>query len=71
MEIVFDPFHVTQDDITDEGEQRLLTIGRTKSQALLVVAFVDRSQPNVEIFRFISARKAEKYEQSIYKDQFR
>jgi len=46
-------------------------IGRTKSQTLLVVVFVDRSQPDIETIRFISARKAERYEKGIYQDQFR
>jgi uncharacterized protein len=70
-EVFSDPFIVTQEVIDNEGEQNLRAIGRTKSQALLVVVFVDRSQPDIEIIRFISARKAEKYEQSIYQDQFR
>lgn len=70
-EVFSDPFIVTQDDVENEGEQNLWAIGRTKSQALLVVVFVDRSQPDIEIIRFISARKAEKYEQSTYQDQFR
>lgn len=70
-EVFSDPFIVTTKDIDNEGEQNLWAIGRIKSQALLVVVFVDRSQRDVEIIRFISARKAEKYEQSIYQDQFR
>jgi len=71
-EVFFDPFIVTQKDIVDEhGEQRYQAIGRAKSQLLLLVAFVDRSQPGIEIIRFISARKAERYEKSAYQDQFR
>jgi uncharacterized protein len=70
-EVFSDPFIVTQEDLDNEGELNLWAIGRTKTQGLLVVVFVDRSQPDVEIMRFISARKAEKYEQSIYQDQFR
>ena len=38
---------------------------------LLLVVFVDRRQPDVEVIRLISARKAVDYEESIYKDQFR
>ena len=70
-EVFSDPFIVTQEDMDNEGEQNLWAIGRTKSPALLVVVFVDRSQPDIEIIRFISARKAEKYEQSTCQDQFR
>jgi uncharacterized DUF497 family protein len=70
-EVFSDPFIVTKEDIGNDAEQNLWAIGRIKSQALLVVVFVDRSQPDNEIIRFISARKAGKYEQSIYQDQFR
>ena len=70
IEVFADPFIVTTEDIDNEGEQNLWAIGRIKSQAVLVV-FVDRNQPGVEIIRFVSARKAEKNEQSIYEDQFR
>lgn len=69
-EIFSDPFIVVQENIADEGEQRLQAIGRTKSQVLLIAAFVDRSKPDVEIIRIISARKAESYEESVYQDQF-
>jgi uncharacterized DUF497 family protein len=70
-EIFFDPFIVTQKDIVEEGEQRYQAIGRAKSQVLLLVVFVDRSEPGTEIIHLISARKAERYEKSAYQDQFR
>ena len=70
-EVFSDPFIATQEDIDNEGEQNLWAIGRTKSQALLVVVFVDRSQPDVEIIRFICPKRGRKYEQSTYQDQFR
>ena len=38
---------------------------------VLLVVFVDRRQPDVEVVHLISARKAVDYEESIYKDQFR
>ena len=50
-------------------EQRYLAIGMTRSLLLVVVVFVDRSEPAVEIIHIISARKAVAYEQSIYEDQ--
>jgi uncharacterized DUF497 family protein len=40
-------------------------------EVLLLVVFVDRSEPGVEIIHIISARKAVAYEQSTYEDQFR
>jgi uncharacterized DUF497 family protein len=46
-----------------------LAIGMTRSLALVVVVFVDRSEPLVEVIHIISARKAVAYEQSIYEDQ--
>ena len=70
-EIFADPCIVVQENIADEEEQRYHAIGRARSQVLLLVVFVDRSEPDVEIFRIISARKANKYEQSAYQDQFR
>lgn len=71
IEIFADPFVVAQNDITDAGEQRERAIGMTRGLALVVVVFVDWSEPGVEIIRIISARKADAYEQGAYKDQFR
>jgi uncharacterized DUF497 family protein len=70
-EVFSDPFIVTQVDILYEGEQRYQAIGRAKSETLLLVVFIDRSEPGNEIIRFISARKAERYEKNAYQDQFR
>ena len=41
----------------------------TCSLVLVVVVFVDRGEPEVEIIHIISARKGVAYEQSIYEDQ--
>jgi uncharacterized DUF497 family protein len=38
--------------------------------ALLLVVFVERVTPEVEVIRVISARKANQYEQNVYEDQF-
>ena len=59
-EIIADPFIVVQEHIADEEEQRHHAIGRARSQVLLLVIFVDRSEPGVEIFRIIPAREANK-----------
>ncbi len=55
----------------DEGEQRHLAIGMALNLALVVVAFVDRSDPSLEVIHIISARKAVAYEQNIYESQIR
>jgi len=70
-EIFADPFIVVQENIEDEREQRYHAIGMTGSTVLLLVVFVDRSDPDVEILRIVSARKANDYERSAYQDQFR
>jgi uncharacterized protein len=72
-EVFDDPNHVAGDNyfIESEGEQRYQLIGMTRNSALLLVVFVDRSEPDVEVIHLISARKAVDYEKSIYEDQFR
>src|SRR5260370_440829 len=72
-EVFDDPNHVAGDNyfIESDGEQRYQVIGMTQKQVLLLVVFVDRRQPDVEVIHLISARKAVDYEESIYNDQFR
>ena len=62
-----DPNHIVTENyhFEDEGEQRYLIIGMTRNAARVVVIFVDRSEPAVEIIHIISARKAVAYEESI------
>ena len=53
------------------GELRYLAIGYTRSQnQLLAVAFTDRSTTTRRSNHIISAREAERYEQTTYSDQF-
>jgi uncharacterized DUF497 family protein len=72
-EVFDDPNHVVGENyfIESDGERRYQIIGMTRRLVLLVVVFVDRSQPNVDVIHLISARKAVDYEKSIYNDQFR
>ena len=72
-EVFDDPNHIAADNyfIQSEGEQRYQVIGMTKRSVLLLVVFVDRSDPDVELIHLISARRAVDYEKSIYEDQFR
>jgi uncharacterized DUF497 family protein len=57
--------------IEDIGEQRSQVIGITRKLVLLLVVFIDRSEPGDTVIRIISARKTSAYEESIYNDQFR
>jgi uncharacterized DUF497 family protein len=68
-----DPNHVAAENyfVDAEGEQRYQLIGMTRKLMLLLVVFVDRGEPDVEVIHLISARKAVDYEKSIYQDQFR
>jgi hypothetical protein len=72
-EVFRDPNHVVIENcfIETQGEQRYQAIGTSGGLVLLLVVFVDRSVPDEEIIRIISARKATAYEKSVYEDQFR
>ena len=67
-EVFGDPNQVTVQNyfIEDQGEQRFGIIGMTFGLVLLMVIFVERSEPGVETVHLISARKAEKYELKTY-----
>jgi uncharacterized DUF497 family protein len=62
---------VIQQNYSFEDEQRYQIIEVTEGLALLLVVFMDRSEPIVEVIHIITARKATKYEQDTYADQFR
>jgi uncharacterized DUF497 family protein len=72
-EVLEDPNHVAGENyfVESEGEQRYQIIGMTRNLVLLLIVFVDRSDPDAEAIHLISARKAVEYEKSIYEDQFR
>lgn len=72
-EVFSDPNHITKDNyfMVDQGEQRYGIIGLTSEAVLLLVVFVERNNPDLEIVRIISARKADDYERKAYQDQFR
>jgi|SRR5579862_7579266 len=59
-EVFADPNHIVTENyqLEDEQEQRYLAIGMTRNLMLVVVVFVDRSEPAIEIIHIISARKA-------------
>jgi uncharacterized protein len=72
QEVFEDEHHVVLENyhFASEGEQRMQAIGMSASLLLLVVIFVDRSADDEIVLHIISARKANAYERSTYRDQF-
>ena len=64
---LFDPFALTREDESAEGEQRFVTIGTDSSGKIVVVAFTPRG----ESVRLISSRKATKKERTQYEKRIR
>jgi hypothetical protein len=71
QQVFRDPYLIIAEDCEDErGEMRYHAVGYAERELLLLVVFVDHSSENEEIIHIISARKAEKNEQTPYTDQF-
>jgi uncharacterized DUF497 family protein len=72
MEVFTDSHQIVAENdlVEDQDEQRYQVIGMTRNLVLLLVVFVDRSEPGVEVIHLISARKAIDYEKNIYEEQF-
>ena len=70
-EVFADPNHIVTENyhFGDEQERRYLAIGMARNLMLVVVVFVDRSEPEADIIHIISARKAMAYEERIYEIQ--
>ena len=66
IEIFADPNQIVAENYFVGGEQRLQIIGMTNKLVLLLVVFVDRSRPDIEEIRIISARRADGLEEKIY-----
>jgi uncharacterized DUF497 family protein len=64
---LFDPFAMTREDESSEGEQRFVTIGTDASGVIVVVAFTIRG----EYVRPFSSRKATKRERANYEKRIR
>jgi uncharacterized protein len=58
-EVFADPFIVTQEDLTDESEQRWHAIGMTGKLVLLLVVFVERATDGAEIIRIHFRKKGQ------------
>ena len=56
---ISDPFH-------SQSEERLITIGHSEKQRLLVVVHTERG----DVIRIISARKATSYERKTYESNY-
>ena len=64
---LFDPFGLTNEDLSSQGERRFVTIG-TDATGTVVVAV---SAPRGEEVRLISSRKATKRERGQYAERIR
>jgi uncharacterized DUF497 family protein len=67
-EVFADPFCLTADDLTVEGEQRFWTIGQLKNLLVLVVVHTSRDEDGEEVTRIISARRATPRERRFYEE---
>ena len=60
--VLFDPYALTSEDISSEGEQRHVSVGMDSSGRILVVVFTYRDDG----IRLISVRRATKMERRHY-----
>ncbi len=66
-EIFEDPFHISKlDHRFNYFEERWITIGSAKNQAIIVIANLFFSEDGEEIIRIISAREADRKERRSY-----
>ncbi len=66
-EIFEDPFHISKlDHRFNYFEERWITIGSAKNQAIIVIANLFFSDDGEEIIRIISAREADRKERRSY-----
>ncbi len=63
---LFDPFAVTREDVSSEGEHRFVAIGSDASGKVVVVIFATHG----EIVRLISSRKATKKERNTMRKEY-
>ena len=67
-----DPFALTAQDRTENGEPRWQTLGRVESHLLLLVAHtVYDAEDGTEVIRIISARRADPTERKRYEQEIR
>jgi hypothetical protein len=66
--VLTDEFALTREDPDSLGEQRFVTLGMSSTGALLVVVFTHREP---DIYRIISAWKANKPQRKLYEKSHR
>lgn len=70
-----DPFHLSEQDRIEDGEQRWQTIGLVEGHLLLLVAHIVAEEgdtdENVEVIHIISARRADRKERKRYEEERR
>jgi uncharacterized DUF497 family protein len=67
--IFFDPFFKTDPDLEhSEGEERLLSIGRSQTGKLLAVVHTEAREPEYVLVRIISSRRATRTERHAYEE---
>ncbi len=64
-----DPNQIVAENHFVDGEQRYQIIGMTKGLLLLLVVYVDHSNPDVAVIRIISAGKAVALEEELSEEQ--
>jgi hypothetical protein len=64
-QVFYDPYAITTEDYSSDGEQRLMTLGTDGFDRVLVVSYTHRSSD----IRIISARKAAPGEVKIYEER--
>jgi uncharacterized protein len=64
---LFDPFALTREDVTAEGERRFVTVGVDATGTIVVTVFAPRGDE----IRLISSRKATKREREQYAERIR
>ena len=64
-QVFYDPYAITTEDYSSDGEQRLLTLGTDGFDRVLVVSYTHRPGD----IRIISARKAAPGEVKIYEER--
>ncbi|HEY3292826.1 MAG TPA: BrnT family toxin [Candidatus Nanopelagicaceae bacterium] len=71
-EVFSDPFHILNDDLEFEGEERYWAIGCLQNQVVVIVVHTYRVELEdglEEIIRIISARKATPRERAFYEEE--
>lgn len=66
-EVFESPMIVDLDERVDYGEDRWIGIGRIKSRIIVVIVYVE---PDDEVIRVISLRKALSHERQLYEQTF-